>query len=351
MLPQLYLKEQGASTFVISLATTLLWLGILVGSAFWGELCDRVSTRSVLVGALAGGFLSLGVLAFLLPPLLFLAACFFCALIAIGAVPATMSMISSRSCVSHRGRALSTIGFSRSFGMAAGGILAGVLLATTGFRWTFLLLGCPFLLGLLFVFSLPRQQEHDIPLKRTSFSFLGVGRLRGLYLGVTLNQMGLLGSASLVFVHMSNIGITEGIMGVLAALAPTTAMLTMLLSGHLADHVGRKKVFVAGFGLIVLSPVVFAFSCNAPMMAVGFVIMGLSFGPFFVGSTAHIGDLTPANRQGVMLGFFESSRAIGGVLGPLVAGAITPLIGFKAMFLVMATVSLLGFGSVLLWTD
>ena len=79
--------------------------------------------------------------------------------------------------------------------------------------------------------------------------------------------------------------------------------------------------------------------------------MGLSFGPFFVGSTAHIGDLVPADRQGVMLGFFESSRAIGGVLGPLVAGAITPLIGFKAMFLVMAAICLLGFGSVLLWTD
>ena len=231
MLPQLYLKEQGVSTIVISLATTLLWLGILVGSAFWGELCDRVSKRSVLVGALASGFLSLGVLAFLLPPVLFLVACFFHALLAIGVVPATMSMVSSRSHVSQRGRDLSNIGFSRSLGMAAGGILAGVLLAATGFRWAFLLLGCTLLLGLLFVFPPQRQQKHDVPLKRTAFSFLGVGRLRGIYLGVTLSQMGLLGSASLVFVHMSNIGITEGIMGVLAALAPATAMLTMLLSG------------------------------------------------------------------------------------------------------------------------
>jgi MFS family permease len=159
--------------------------------------------------------------------------------------------------------------------------------------------------------------------------------------------MGVFGSISLIFVRMASLGIREEMMGILYALAPATSMFGMLFSGRLADLVGRKQVFLTGFSLTVLCPLVFAFAHDTPMMALGFVMMGIAFGPFFIGSAAHIGDLVPARQQGTMLGLFESSRAMGGVIGPLVAGAIVPVIGFQAMFLVMAVISFLGLLSVI----
>jgi MFS family permease len=70
----------------------------------------------------------------------------------------------------------------------------------------------------------------------------------------------------------------------------------------------------------------------------------------YIGSTAHIGDVIPSERHGVMLGLFDSARAIGGAFGPLVAGAILPSLGFTRMLLTMSAISCLGFLLVLLGT-
>ena len=148
---------------------------------------------------------------------------------------------------------------------------------------------------------------------------------------------------SLVFVYMAALRISAGTMGLVNALGPAMAMLGMLSGGRLSDRVGRRQVFLAGFAVLSLGPLVFAFARDAWGMAAGFVILGLSFGPFYIGSTAHIGDLIPAERHGAMLGLFESSRAVGGVVGPLIAGAIVPAIGFRGMFLTMASFAVLGF--------
>jgi MFS family permease len=44
-----------------------------------------------------------------------------------------------------------------------------------------------------------------------------------------------------------------------------------------------------------------------------------------------------------MLGLYESSRGLGGLFGPIIAGLITPAIGFKGMFLVMSAIGAAGF--------
>jgi len=77
----------------------------------------------------------------------------------------------------------------------------------------------------------------------------------------------------------------------------------------------------------------------------------MSFSSLYAGSTSYIGDRTPMERQGTMFGLFNTSRGIGGVIGPLIAGALTPLIGFRGMFLSMAGIAFLGFMTVLAKTD
>jgi hypothetical protein len=50
---------------------------------------------------------------------------------------------------------------------------------------------------------------------------------------------------------------------------------------------------------------------------------------------APIGDRVPHERRGQMLGLYESSRGLGGL--------VSPVIGFMGMFLVMAAIAALGF--------
>jgi MFS family permease len=343
MLTQLYLKELEASPIIISLGMSLLWLGILMGSALWGFLADRFSRRMILIVVLIGSFLTLGFLILLLPPSVFLAFRFVYALIMIGIVPATLSLVSSSASSSNRGGALSRIGFSRALGVTMGKLVGGFLLVIAGFRWSFATMAVLPIVALPIALALPRAPKKPMKKKNPLLAQLVHKRLRGLYLGVMLSEMGAVGSFSLVFVYMAILGIQEGTMGLVNALAPGMAMIGMLFSGRIADRVGRRKVFAIGFGLFVLGPLIFAFAHNSLGMGLGFALIGLSFGPYYIGSTAHIGDLIPVEHHGSSLGLFESSRAVGGVIGPLIAGGLVSILGFQGMFIVMASLAFLGF--------
>ena len=98
-----------------------------------------------------------------------------------------------------------------------------------------------------------------------------------------------------------------------------------------------------GFALSALTPCVFTIARNAAGMAAGYGILGLSFSSLYIGSAAHIGDRVPEGRQGTMLGLYETSRGLGGFIGPLLAGAITPLVGYTGMFFTMAGIAGVGF--------
>jgi MFS family permease len=82
-------------------------------------------------------------------------------------------------------------------------------------------------------------------------------------------------------------------------------------------------------------------------MAVGYTMVGVSFSSLYIGSTAHIGDRVPHARQGTMLGLYETMRGLGGVVGPLVAGALASWLGYRGMFFGMATIGTLGFSALL----
>jgi len=135
-------------------------------------------------------------------------------------------------------------------------------------------------------------------------------------------------------------------MGGISALGPFVAMAAMLCLGILSDRVGRRVIFVSGFGLSVLVPVLFGVATSAGGMVLAFVVSGTSIGALYVGATGYIADRTNSRKHGVMLGLFEASRALGGILGPVVAGAIVPHVGLRGMFWVMSIATGIGFLSV-----
>jgi len=223
-----------------------------------------------------------------------------------------------------------------------GGIVtAGFLLELAGFRWGFITLAFLPGIALFFVPFVPHTVGTSHPVKRRAL--VAKTGLSGLYLGGILRQMGVTGSASLIYVYMATLGIPAGTMGIVNAVNPIIQILGMLLFGRLADRIGRKPIFSLGFGLSALVPVVYALSQSGWEIALGYMTLGIAFSSLYTGSAAYIGDRIPAENQGAMLGLFGSSRGLGGVLGPLIAGAITPITGFKGMFLAMAGIGTLGF--------
>ena len=343
MLMQLYLKEAGAVPLVISLNTSVAWLGLSVGTSVWGYLSDRFSRKPMLLIILLAGALTSGLLALFLPPAAALVMVGVRASLISGLIPIAMGLVSGEGSAKGRGRRVSYMGASRALGLALGFVLGGGLLEAIGLRASFLTLAALPLLSTMLLVPFPRSDEHAVVSGRTAgWRCLGPRGLRGLYLGVLLRQTAIVGCLSLIYVYMDDLGVRAGIMGIVTSLGPGMAVLGMLLSGRATDRIGRKRVFVFGFALSLLVPALFAVSGGAAGIAAGYVALGLSFGSLYIGSTAHIGDVMPASRHGEMIGLFEASRGIGGVLGPLVAGSVVAFVGYRGMFLVLLGIAALG---------
>jgi len=343
MLVQLYLKELGAQPLIISLNMALFWLAMFIGSFLWGMLVDRFAIKPLLLGIVGTTGVMIAVLAVPMPVSGILSSVFLRGLMISGVAPISMAVVSRASSAEMRGRNLSYVVFPRTLGRALGTAIAGFLLAALGFRASFPILIAFPLIGLPLLLPLREEKKTSSVRRESSLRRLKATGLSSLYVGATLTQMAAVGSLSLVFVHMASLGIPAGVMGAVGALEQGVAILGVLLCGRFVDRFRRKRVFSLGFGMAILMPLIFAFSRNIWGMAAGFVALGMAFSALYIGSTAHISDLTPAQRHGQMLGLFASSRAFGGVLGPLVAGATISTLGFQGMFLVMAGIATLGF--------
>jgi len=351
MLAQLYLKDLLAPPIVISILTSFVWLGTLIGSTMWGTLADRYSRKRLLFFILMTSAVATGSLALLPPAAGVLPAVFLRVLMVTGIAPVTMAIVSAVSTDDHRGRDLSYLSASRSAGSALGKIIAGFLLADLGYRLSFFSLALLPIVACLFMLLLPRVEDVTGRKRQSLRTSIRTGGLNGLYISGALRQMGTSGAASLIFVYMATLGVPVAIMGTINAIGAATSILGALVFGRLSDIVGRKTIFAFGFGISAIVPVIFALSRSGWGIALGYFILGTSFSSLYAGSTSYIGDRTPMERQGTMFGLFNSSRGIGGVIGPLIAGALTPLVGFRGMFLVMSGIAFLGFLTVLARTE
>ena len=349
-LMQLYLKGLGASPFVIALGTSLCWLGIFVGSALWGGLSDRRAKRALLAVLLIGGaamMLSMATLPTTSTALVFV---FVRVLFISGIAPIILGIQSNRSTLEDRGRNLAILSAVRSVGFAVGSMLAGLTLERLGFRSAFALLSTLPIIAILGLLSIEGENQSARKQPRRPRSIPWSLPVLSLYVGVVLRQMGNTGTRSLIYVFMATLGIGTATMGALNAVNPLVQILAMLGFGWLADRIGRRQIFLLGFALSVVSTALFAVSSGIVGMAIAYSIIGIAFPALFVGSTAFIGDAVSSDRQGAMIGLFESSRGLGGVLGPLLAGLLVPVLGFRGMIGVMAGCAAVGFVIVLVGT-
>ncbi len=339
---QLYMKSLGASTFLIGLVATFNSIGLLFGAWLWGTVSDYVKRRRLLA-LLALGLAGLIGLLTLLPPTgVVLGTAPFRFLFFSGFAAVAIAIISAASRVDRRGKNLSYISSARAFGFAVGNVAAGVVLELLGFRYAFAVCAALPIVAFTLLGLLPSENPVQPREKLGAWKAIFSAGVVDLYVATMLRQMAIFGTFSLLYVYMDSIGIAPGVMGAISATNTATQVLALLLFGWLADRVGRRPIFMLGFALSVLTPCLFVFAANVYGMIAGYVTLGFSFSSMYVGATAHIGDRVPHERHGQMIGLYESSRGLGGLFGPLIAGATVPVIGFDGMFLVMAGIAALG---------
>ncbi len=122
---------------------------------------------------------------------------------------------------------------------------------------------------------------------------------------------------------------------VLAAYAAGNALL-IFPSGRWNDRYGRKPLLVIGATILTVGYLAFPASPNLWVALVIMLVAGAGSALVNPGQQAVLADVVGQRRGGGVVAGYSMTSDLGGVIGPLVAGAIVDLAGFGAAFAVTA---------------
>ena len=127
---------------------------------------------------------------------------------------------------------------------------------------------------------------------------------------------------------------------VVMAYALTVSVL-LLPMGRLSDIVGRKQVYVTGFGLFVPGALLAASANDMLPLLAARVLMGVGAAMIQGTSMAIVISSFPESERGKALGLQMSAVGAGGVAGPVIGGLIVSAFGWRGVFLATAVLGVL----------
>ncbi|MBI4299598.1 MAG: MFS transporter [Chloroflexi bacterium] len=125
-------------------------------------------------------------------------------------------------------------------------------------------------------------------------------------------------------------------------LANLLSMGALLLAfGRLADVLGRKRVYVAGFIVFVIGQLLAGLSQNVVQLALSRAIAGVGGAMIQANGTAIIAAVFPPEERGKALGANGTIVSMGLIAGPTIGGIITDALGWRWVFFAAIPVGLL----------
>jgi MFS family permease len=125
-------------------------------------------------------------------------------------------------------------------------------------------------------------------------------------------------------------------------LVAITATLPTL--GRLGDRFGRRRVYLAGFGVFALGSVMAALAPTFGMLLVGRAVQAVGGGVLTAGSLSLIAEHAPRGSTGRSVAVLVITQALAGLAGPPLGGMLVALGGWQAMFWAGLPLAALGAG-------
>jgi predicted MFS family arabinose efflux permease len=200
----------------------------------------------------------------------------------------------------------------------------------------------------------PEHIDHDAARGTASGAAHSPGRFRDLLTSKPL----LVFLISAVLFHFANAamlpilgerlaaGNRRASMPLMSACVITTQLVVVLLSswsGRKATAWGRKPLLLVAFGLLPLRGFLYTLTDEPALLVAIQTLDGVCAGIFGVVSVLVIADLTHGTgRFNLALGAINTAVSIGAASSQLLAGSIAHRFGFRACFLFLALVALVG---------
>jgi DHA1 family multidrug resistance protein-like MFS transporter len=335
------------------------WAGISAGatgfalaltSPIWGRLADRYGRKPMLVRAMIGGGISVGLMG-LSQSALQLTVLRGVQGASSGTVAAATALVATETPAPHLAWALGILSSAISLGSAAGPAAGGLAANLVGLRAIFLGGGVLLLVAtvpvLLLVRESPRRIARTQPrtmevlrLARTGT----VGALAVLMVGQGLQQTSYAAAQQLVVLRLLELTTpneAKSLTGITFAAAGIATALASLTYSRLLRRSNYRTLITIGSALLGLALLGTAAGVTPPLVIATFVVASFFSGALIPAFGAMIGLEVPAIVQATVFGVASSAISLGFGLGPLIGGFVASAAGVRAGLLVAATLALI----------
>lgn len=346
----LYLRELGLH----SGSQLALWTGLTGGAAgfaqavaspIWGIVADRYGRKPMLLRAMIGGGITVGLVALARAPvhLLLLRALQGATS---GTVPAAQSLVAGGTPRTRVGWALGIMSSAIAVGAALGPLAGGLLAGPLGLRTIFFAGGVLLVVAAIPVFILVedvgvRRDAGPRPPVKSVLGAAGPGTMGAVTVLIAcqaLLQISYSGFQPLLVLKLLGItssGVTR-VTGLTFASAGLCSALAAVSFSRLAARFGYVWTAVGGATLLAASEAVAGVAPSVPVIVVAGALSGLFFGVLGPAVASMLGLETPLAVQGTIFGAAASATALGFGIGPLLGGTVAAAIGVPIAILIAA---------------
>jgi MFS family permease len=150
--------------------------------------------------------------------------------------------------------------------------------------------------------------------------------------GTRLIRMFAYGFLSVVLVlYLAQLGLSEGLIGLLLSLTLIGDAAISLWMTTSADRFGRRRILIAGAGLMVFAGVLFALTDRVTLLLIAAIIgvispSGYEVGPFLPVEQAALSQIVPDERRTQVFGWYNLVGSFATAAGALAGGGMTELL-------------------------
>lgn len=130
---------------------------------------------------------------------------------------------------------------------------------------------------------------------------------------------------------VESLGAGPFLVGLLVAASTVTGIVLKLPIGLLSDHINRRRLMLGGVLAFAIPPFLYPFTSDLWTLGILRLFHGLATAMFTPLALAMVAELF-AKRRGEAFGWYTSATQGGGLLGPMVGGAIVYQFGFAPTF-------------------
>ena len=259
-----------------------------------------------------------------------------------GFISTSNAFVSKNTSKNVAGKTLGTLQMGSVGGHLFGPVLGGLLADAVGFSYTFLLTACTITIAAIIIMigihepEMNNKKNSSVYTQKNIFMAIVHHRLLlNIMLVTSLIQIGNFSIQPLLSLYVADLTDAKQVSFLAGITFSATGIGTFFFSrywGRLADNIGYEKVLTTLLFFSVFFVVPQAFVTSLWQLILLRVLFGISSGGLLPIMIAFIRRETPIEIQGEVMGYNQSFKFLGNVIGPVLGGTISSIASIPYVF-------------------